>query len=231
MARQAWPGEEPLGKSFQLGDRFTVVGISGSVRSVRFSNSDTVQAYFPIEERNWPSLSVLVKTSGSLRDLGAAATAAAREVDPDSFPTVDALTQSYRASLQGAEYTALTVSVLGAIAQLLACLGIVGVVSYFVSQRTKEIGIRMALGAQPSHVLSVVLGRLSLPVGAGICVGLAAASGVSHFLRGRLYGLSNFDPGAYAGAVAVFVMTVTIAALLPAQRALRIQPSRALHQE
>jgi ABC-type antimicrobial peptide transport system permease subunit len=190
-----------------------------------------VQAYFPIEEGHWPSLSVLAKTSASPKELARAAVAASRELDANIFPSVELLSQAFRSNLQGAEYSTFAVSTLGFIAQLLACFGIIGVVSYAVSQRTKEIGIRMALGAQPGHVIGVVIRHLTLPVGVGLLVGVGAAAGLSQFLRGRLYGLSNLDPGAYAAAIALFALTATLAAVIPALRALRIDPLRALHHE
>jgi ABC-type antimicrobial peptide transport system permease subunit len=176
-------------------------------------------------------LNILVKTAASPQDLARAAVAAARAVDAEAIPDVQLLSTAFRTRLQGAEYSALAVSALGFIAHLLACLGIVGVVAYAVSQRTKEIGIRMALGAQASHVLSVVLRQFSRPVVAGLIVGLAGAAALSQVLRGRLYGISNFDPATYLIAIAVFLVTVTIAALLPARRALRIDPLRALRHE
>ena len=231
MARLAWPGEDPLGKSMMLGDSFMVVGIAGNVRAVKFGESDSVQAYFPIEDGDRPSLSVLVKTAGSPQDLTRACMTAARGLDPVTFPTVELLSGAYQTNLQGAEYSALAVSALGSIAQLLACLGIVGVVSFAVSQRTKEIGIRMALGANPAQVLFVVLRHLSISVLMGLVVGVAGAAELSQFLRGRLYGISNLDPAAYSAAIAVFVVTIAIAALLPAQRALRIDPLQALRHE
>jgi predicted permease len=231
MARQVWPGEDPLGKSLVLGDSFTVVGVSGSVRSLKFAQPDTVQAYFPIEEANWPSLSLLVKTAGSPNDFARSAGVLARGLDSNTHPSLELLSRAFRTNLQGAEYSALAVSALGTVAQVLACFGIVGVVCYAVSQRTREIGIRMALGARPAQILSVVLRHLAFPVGGGLMVGVAAAAGLSQFLRGRLYGVSNLDPGAYVGAIAVFVVTATIAAVIPAQRALRIDPLRALHHE
>src|ERR1039457_6146073 len=110
--------------------------------------------------------------------------------------------------LRDAESSALAVSVLGSIADLLACLGIVGVVAYAVSQRTREIGIRMALGARPSHILSVVLRQFSRSVVAGLLVGVAGAAALSGLLRGQLYGISNLDPMAYLGAIGVFANAV-----------------------
>jgi predicted permease len=231
MARMAWPGEDALGQNFELGDRFTVVGIARSIRSVKFAEADTVHAYFPLEDGQQPSLSVLVRTAGPPRDLARAAMSAARSIDPNVFPEVELMSDAYRANLQGAEYSAVGVSALGSIAQLLACIGIVGLVSYAVSQRTKEIGIRMALGAKPKQVLSVVLRHLAGPVIVGLIAGVAGGAGLAQFLRGRLYGVSNLDPAAYAGAVAIFVVTVGVAAIVPARRALRIDPLQALRHE
>jgi len=231
MARMAWPGEEPLGKTMSFGDNFTVVGISGNVRTVKFGASDTVHAYFPLEDAHLPNLTVMARTSGSPQDLARAAAIAAQSLDSNIFPTVEILSNSFRTNLEGAEYSTLAISSLGLIAQLLACFGIIGVVSYAVSQRTREIGIRMALGAKPAHVLSVVLRHLSLPVLAGLMVGVAGAAGLSHFLRGRLYGISNLDPAAYLAAIAIFLVTVGVAAVRPARKALRIDPWRALRHE
>jgi ABC-type antimicrobial peptide transport system permease subunit len=137
----------------------------------------------------------------------------------------------FRQKLRGAEYSALTVSVLGSVADLLACLGIVGVVAYAASQRTREIGIRMALGARPAHILSVVLRQFSRPVAAGLLVGVVAATALSRLLRGQLYGIGNLDPTAYLGAIGIFAVTVAVAALWPARRALRVDPMRALRHE
>jgi ABC-type antimicrobial peptide transport system permease subunit len=121
--------------------------------------------------------------------------------------------------------------VLGLVALLLACAGIVGLVGYAVSQRTKEIGIRMALGAKPAQVLSVVLRQFSLPVAAGLLAGVGGAAALSKMLRMLLYGIGNLDPIAYLGAIAVFAVTAAVAALLPARRALRVDPMRALRYE
>jgi ABC-type antimicrobial peptide transport system permease subunit len=105
------------------------------------------------------------------------------------------------------------------------------VVAYAVSQRTREIGIRMALGARPSHILAVVLRQFSRPLVAGLLAGVAGAAALSGLLRGQLYGIGNLDPMAYLGAIAVFATTVVLAALWPARRALKVDPMRALRHE
>ena len=231
MARRAWPGQDALGKKVALGEGYTVVGIAGSARSAKLEDSDSVEAYLPIETADLPSLFVLAKTSASPEDLARSAVTVVRAIDPNTFPEVQLLRTGFRLKLEILESAALAVSLLGSVAQLLACLGIVGLVAYAVSQRTKEIGIRMALGAKPSQVLSLVLRQFSRPVAAGLLVGVGAAGALSQFLRGGLYGISNLDPVAYLAAVAVFILTAAVAALLPARRALRIDPLRALRYE
>jgi predicted permease len=231
LARLTWPGQDPLGKQLGLGDGYTVVGVAGNARTVKLEDSDSVEAYLPIEPADAPSLHLLMKTSGAPNDLARAAMGAARNIAPDTFPEVQLLKTGFRRKLQSAEYTAVVVAVFGAVAHLLACLGIVGIVAYAVSQRTKEIGIRMALGAQPANVLSLLLRQFSRPMVAGMLIGVSGAAALSQLLRGQLYGISNFDPASYLIAIAVFVITVAGAALLPARRATGIDPLRALRYE
>ena len=138
------------------------------------------------------------------------------------------LKASFGRKLRQTELIVFSVSLLGFSALLLACVGVVGLVAYAVAQRTKEIGIRMALGASGSRVLSVVLRQLLRPVAAGLLLGIGAAAGLSQILRRELYGISNLDPIAYLAAVGVFVTVVALAALWPASRALRVDPLRAL---
>ena len=231
LARAAWPGQDPLGKKFFMGDDDTVVGVAGSARLVKLEDSDSVEVYMPLAPADLPATFVLVKTSSAPEDIARSAASAAKAVDPSTFPEVQLMKSGFRQKLRGAESSALAVSVLGSIADLLACLGIVGVVAYAVSQRTREIGIRMALGARPAHILSVVLRQFSRPVAAGLLIGVAGAAALSGLLRGQLYGISNLDPMAYLGAIGVFAVTVAVAALWPARRALRVDPMRALRHE
>ena len=146
-------------------------------------------------------------------------------------PATVIMKDSFRNKVESAEYGALAVSLLGAVALLLACLGIVGLVAYAVSQRTKEIGIRIAIGARPSHILLTILRQFSRPVIGGLLAGVGGAAALSHLLRGELYGVSNLDPVAYAAAVSVFVAMAALAAALPARRALSVDPIGALRYD
>jgi predicted permease len=238
LARIQWPTEDPIGKPFHVGMdsagadvNYTVVGVSGSARLVSPEDSDAVEIYQLANADTLPSMVVLAKTSAPPEGLAPIVAHIAKTIDPKLFPEVQLMKSAYRGKLKNAEYSALSAGLLGLVALILACVGIVGLVAYTVSQRTKEIGIRMALGAKPSHVLSAVLGQLSPPVVAGLLVGVCGAAALSHVLRQVLYGISNFDPFAYLAAIGIFVVVVALAALLPARRALRVDPMRALRYE
>jgi predicted permease len=225
LARLQWPGDEPLGKSF---DGSTVVGVAGNAHLVSPEDADAVELYRLARPDASPSVVVLVKASQSAADVLPFVAATARSIDPTRLPSVQLMTTAYRQKLRASEYAALSAGLLGAGALLLACVGLVGLVSYTVTQRTKEIGIRMALGALPSHVLVVVLRQFSRPVIIGLIVGIGAAAASSQVLRRVLYGISNLDPVAYLAAVGLFGLATAAAALMPARRALKVDPVRAL---
>jgi ABC-type antimicrobial peptide transport system permease subunit len=210
---------------------YTIVGIAGSARMVRIEDPDMVQGYFLAQEADLPSMVMLVRTSAPPEGLTQSVMSIARSLDPKVFPEVQMLKTAFRRKVQSTERGAVAVSLLGFTALLLSCLGIVGLVAYSVAQRTKEIGIRMALGANPSHVLSIVLRQFSRPVLAGLLVGVGGATALSQVLRRELYGISNLDPITYASAIGIFILTAALAALLPARRALLVDPVGSLRHD
>ncbi len=210
---------------------YTVVGIVGTARLVERQDADAVEAYFPLETAGLGGANVLVKTVGPTDTLLPAISALAKSIRPDTMPYTQLLKKSFQQKLDRIHDIALTVSLLGAAALAIACLGIVGLVAYSVSQRTKEIGLRMALGAKPAHVLSIVLRQFNRTVIVGLVAGLGGAAALSQLLRRELYGISHLDPVAYLAAPLLFLLVSTIAALLPARRALRIDPMRALRYD
>jgi len=230
LARAEWPGENPIGKQFS-DSKDIVVGVVGNARLVSPEDSDAVEAYRLVQEDLLPSMVVLIRTAGPAEGLVASVASVSKSIDRLRFPEIQLLRSSFNQKVAQARYAALIVSVLGAVALLLACLGIVGVVAYAVSQRTKEIGIRMALGARPAQVLWVVLRQFGNPIVIGLLVGVGGAAALSQILRQGLYGLSNFDPAAYTGAVVAFGVAAGLAALLPARRALLVDPMLALRYE
>lgn len=228
LARALWPGQDALGKQF---DSRTVVGVVGSARQVALQDPEAVEAYIPLEPADLPGVAVLVRTAGPSESLLSSLVPIVTALDPDVFADVQLLKTSFAARVGQTERTALVVSVLGFTALLLACAGVVGLVAFAVAQRTKEIGIRMALGATGVQVLSVVVRQLARPVACGLLVGIGAAAALSQILRRELYGISNLDPAAYLAAVGVFVAAVGVAALWPARCALRVDPLPALRSD
>ena len=137
----------------------------------------------------------------------------------------------YRESVSSVEKIAMVVSLIGFVAVFIAGIGILGLVAYTVTQRTKEIAIRIALGAPAVQVISSVLRQFSWPVLLGVAAGAGVTGACSQILRRNLYGVSNLDPLSYAMAIALLLAIIALAALLPARRALRLDVPRALHQE
>ncbi len=214
-----------------MADDETVVGVCGNAHLVSPEDSDAAEIYRWAANDLMPSMVLLVSTSSKPEAVAPMLTSLARSIDAHSFPEVELLNTSYRDAIHTAGFGALSVTFLGLLALLLACAGMFGLTLFVVSQRTKEIGIRMALGARPNQVLSVVVLQFAKPVFAGLFVGLAGAAALSQVLRQQLFGISRFDPTAYLGSLAFFAIVVCLAVLIPARRALRIDPTKALRYD
>lgn len=232
MARQQWPGQNPVGKPVENGtNKDIVVGVAGNARINAISDDDAVEEYWPAQMEDMPGMVVMVRTAGALDGLPVTAKAISESLDPKLFPEIRQLKALYHDNVSQAEKIAMIVSLIGLVAVFVAGVGIIGMVAYTVSQRTKEIAIRIALGAQPLQVLSSVLRQFSWPVLLGLAVGVGGTAAVSQVLRKVLYGVSNLDPLSYAAAIVLLLGIVGFAALLPARRALKLDIARALHQE
>jgi predicted permease len=228
LGHALWPGDDPIGKTL---DGRTIIGIAGNARQTALQDPDAVEGYLPMERDVWPAATVLVKTATTPEDFVLPIAGLTKALDADVFAEVEMLKTAFARKHDEAEVTAAGVSLLGMGALLLACAGIGGLVSYLVAQRTKEIGIRLALGASDTHVLTSVLRQLATPIGAGVIIGTAAAATLSQLLRRELYGISSLDPATYAAAIVIFGVTVAGAAWWPARRALRVDPLHALRVE
>lgn len=230
LAKRQWRGKDALGQKF--GDaKDLVIGIAGDARIKSLNDNDATEIYWAAQSENLPTMTVLVKASGPLDSLATQSKAIVESLDPKIFPYIWTLKSGFRDFTRILENCAIGVSLLGIVAALLSGVGIVGLVAYAISQRTKELAIRIALGAKPAHVLSVVLKQFTLPVVIGAILGGATTAAVSQVLRKVLFGVSNLDPFSYAGGIIVLIAIAVGAALLPARRALRVDPVRALHEE
>ncbi|MEE8583300.1 MAG: ABC transporter permease [Acidobacteriota bacterium] len=243
LAREHFGQRSPLGQIIHMGrDQrpLLVVGVVGDAQPNQLSNSVPPILYLPalqIDEQNiiWNmGMSVIVRVAPGEdpADFAPLLAGQARSLDPNLLPTETASLESRlsRSAAQPRFYASLA-GLFGAAALLLVSVGIYGVVSYFVSRRTHEIAVRMALGARPGHVLRTVLGRGMSLVGAGTALGLAGALATARLLSSQLFGITSSDAATYA-AVALFLMGVALlACYLPARRATRADPLEALRSE
>lgn len=232
FARRQWPAQNPLGKLVGDGKvRDMVVGVAGDAHMNALSNDDAVEQYWPAAEDQMPGMVVMVRMAGQLEGLPTAAKSISESLDPKLFPEIRQIRVLYADNVRGIGAAAGAVTVIGVVALVLAGVGVIGLVSFTVSQKTKEIAIRTALGASRGQVLRVLLGQFSWPVGLGLLIGTAIASASSRILRQALYGISNLDLVAYAVAIGFLSATLAATTLLPARRALRLNLSKALHYE
>ena len=232
LARKEWPGQNPLGQQYANGDeKQTVVGVAGNARVNAISDDDAVELYWPAQDEDMPDMVVMVRTTGSPESLPPIAKTISENLDPKLFPEIRQMKLLYHDNVLGVERIAMVVSMIGMVAILMAGVGIIGLVAFTVSQRTKEIAIRIALGAKRIEVLVAVLRQFAWPIAVGLVVGTGFAAAASKLLRKALYGVSNLDPAGYAGAIGVLLAIVVIAALLPARRALRLDLAKTLHYE
>ena len=237
FARRYWPNEDPIGKRFRLfrGDEKsweTVVGVVGDVLHNGLSAGPSLEAYAPIAQNPWGAASVAIRAEGGPETVVPLLRAAVREVDANvpvfgvrTMETVAADTILQRRVLLG------LTSAFAGLALVLAAVGIYGVTSYAVGERTHEIGIRMALGAQRSEIFRLVLSRGLGTVLAGIVVGAGLALGMTRFLKAFLFRVEPNDPFTMILVPIVLVGVAALACYLPARRAMRIDPLVALRYE
>jgi predicted permease len=241
MARKFWPNQDPIGKRFKRASPknpnpwVRIVGVVGDVRQMRLNAPPRQEMYFPYLQSadNWMKLrDLVVRTKVDPASLAGAVRQGVWSVDHDQ-PVSDVMSLD---DLLDKEVTRWRVegTLLGALALLaltLACVGMYGVLSYLVTQRTQEIGIRLALGANAGDVFRNVTGHGLSLVGVGIAIGLAAALAVSRLLASLLFEVNATDPAIYGGATAVFAVIAFTACAIPARRAAKVDPVIALRYE
>jgi putative ABC transport system permease protein len=239
LAERKWPGEDPLGKLVQFGNMdgdltpFRVVGIVGDVRDFGLDAEPRATLYGYYAQRTraiaW-SFWIAIRAPNAER-LIPAAREIVRGLDPDVVPAFRTVAQLESTSIAPRRFNLVMVGVFGATALLLALAGIYGAVAFNVAQRTREIGVRIALGAQTRGVIAIVLRKSVVWVAGGIGAGLVIALGASRAVSSLLYGISPQDPLAYAAAAGVLLIAAVFAAWIPALRAARVDPVVALRSE
>ena len=236
MARKYWAGEDPIGRRVNLGDakepRFCeIIGVVRDVKSFGLDQATHTEFFRPVAQVPFPLLAFTVRTSADPLRLADPLRRAIWEVDKDQ-PVFKVLSMQQLAneSLTLRRVSMLLLLAFAVMAIGLAAIGIYGVISYSVSQRTNEIGIRMALGADPGDVAGLIVKQGMRPMLIGLAIGLPVALGLTRLIMGLLYGMSPSDPATYGAAVLLLVAVGLVACYLPARRATRIDPVAALRQ-
>jgi predicted lysophospholipase L1 biosynthesis ABC-type transport system permease subunit len=246
LAATAFPGQDAIGKRIacceagpdgKAPDYKTVVGVVRDVRWRGPGEVPTPEFYLSVDQApatawNWlqNTMYVAVRTPMAPASLSSGLRAAANDVAP-GVPLFNVRTMEERLadSLSAARFNTLLLSLLGLIGLVLAAVGIYGVIAYFVTRRTREIGVRMALGATRASVIGLVVRQAAWPVGSGIALGLIASALLTRVLTTELFGVSPNDPLTFAAVAGVLAIVALVASLIPAGRAASMDPTRALH--
>lgn len=237
MAREIWPNQDPIGKRISLLDPDTVgwrsvIGVVSDVREGSPDLDSFWQMYYPIYEESPDKVALVVRSRLPERDMLTALRTAVSEVDPNQpVFSVRSMSELVSASLSTRRSNTTLITAFGALALLLAVVGVYGVVAYGVTLRTRELGIRAALGAGRASLMRLVLGEGVRVAIIGVAIGLAGTLALSRLLQGLLYGVGPSDPVAIIGAAVALVAPVLGATLVPARRAARANPVEVMREQ
>jgi putative ABC transport system permease protein len=241
FAQQYFPGEDPIGKRIQAGISNSgpgtapmreIIAVVGNVKFEDLTTEFSPESYIPYGQLQFGSITIVARSSSDPDGLAKPIASVVRSLDKD-LPTYAPKTveQYLDGTIAVPRFNTFLLAIFAALAMVLTAVGLYGVISYTVAQRTHEIGIRMALGAQPGDMMRLVVGqgmRLAL---VGVAVGLVAALGLTRFLSSLLFGVSSTDPVSFAAVVAMLFGVVLLACYIPARRAMRVDPMVALRYE
>jgi putative ABC transport system permease protein len=234
MARRFWPGRDPVGEKFTTGPwgpaptSATIIGISGDVKQFGLDSEPSFDLY----SVDLNPLSVIVHLTGDTRSMIGAVRQAIQKVDPDlAVSEVRTMDQVVAESASSRRWTMALLAAFATLALVLALVGIYGVMTWSVGQRTREIGIRVALGAGSREVLAMIIGYGLKLSALGLALGIAGAFSLRRLLRGLVFDVSPSDPLIYAGVAALMLSVALLACYIPARRASRVDPLVALRWE
>jgi putative ABC transport system permease protein len=236
LAREQFPGEDPVGKrlTFNWGDDFEgeIIGVVEDVREMSLTDQPASAFYRPFSQFPDVNLNVLIRTTGDPLALAGAARAQVRELDPNlpiaSIRTMESVVSEAAARSRLSSYL---LTGFAAIALLLAAIGLYGIISYDVTQRRGEIGVRLALGADHGDILRLIVKQGMILTAAGLAVGLAGAFALTRLLRSLLFGVATTDLATFVMVPLLLVAVALLASYLPARRAARVDPMVALRAE
>ncbi|HZI94749.1 MAG TPA: ABC transporter permease [Patescibacteria group bacterium] len=250
MARRFWPGEDPIGRRIALNFeamRFyrdrppeldlakgmrEIVGVVADVRHSRLDGDSFAEMYVPHSQKPGREMTLVVRCTGAQEGIASAVRRQVLALDKDQpVSGIGTMQRLLEVSMAQPRYNTLLFGLFGAIALVLASVGVYGVISFSVTQRTREIGIRMALGARRADVLRMVISEGARLALTGVVIGLVAALGLTRVLSGLLFEVSPTDPWTFAGITLLLCSVASVACWLPAHRATKIDPMNALRHE
>ena len=233
MARRYWPRTDPIGKRFGTADRwYTIVGIVGDVKFTSLTKDPDPEFYEPYRQTPIADMVLTVRTASAPLSLAPALREVVREVDPNQPVSRLTSMEEYLSDATGTpRLSALVLAGYGGAALLLSAIGIYGVISFSVTRRTREIGLRIALGARARDVMFMVVRQAVTLAAIGVAIGIGGALALTNVTQGILFGVNPREPFVYLGVSALLIAIASLAAFVPARRAARISPSVALRCE
>jgi putative ABC transport system permease protein len=238
LARRRFPNESPIGKRLQIGSNngpaYTVVGVVDDVKQSGLALSDSDAVYTTTAQWHWadPSLSLVVRSNANVSELTSSIRKTIWSIDKDlPIMRVSLMSDLVTRSEGERHFTVILFELFGIISLALAAIGLYGVQSGDVEERTREIGVRSALGASPRSILILILKRGVALTTVGICIGIVAAAIATRTLRAFLFEITPLDVLTYAGVVALLLVSATAASYIPARRAAKVDPMVALRYE
>jgi putative ABC transport system permease protein len=236
MAAKYWPGEDPIGKRVQM--RYNdsppreIVGVVADVKQTTLTDKQGPQMYAPFVQAPWPFLTAVARTTAAPEAAAGSLRQVLARLDPEQAAgEIRTFDQFLARSIATPRFTAILLGAFAALALLLAGFGLYGVMAYSVAQRRREIGIRMALGAQAADVRSLVVSQAVRLGAAGLAIGIVGALAVARVLDSLLFGVTASDPLTFAAVSAALIAVLVMAAYLPARRATRVDPIVALRAD
>jgi predicted permease len=237
-ARRLFPNQDPIGRRVTIynfvsaPEGLEIIGVVGDARITSVDLAPAPQMYFNHARSAWSSMNLVVRASGNPTALTPGIRAAVLQLDSDvPLSNVATMNDLLSESIESSRVMSVAIGLFGGVALLLAAIGLYGVLAYYVTRRTQEIGVRVALGATGADVMRSVVGRGLLLVTLGLAIGIPASAAVTRLLRAQLYEVAPTDAVTYAGVIALLLVIGAVACLVPARRAVKIDPVVALRAE